>query len=360
MVHVSVLFPVEDLIANIEAGLVRVQTHPVLPYKIYNYNEQVQYGKKWNEVTLNCRGLILDDNYNIIARPWKKFFNLGEGYIQFGMEDPVEVTDKMDGSLGILYPLDEFGNCEIATRGSFASEQALHATQVWRERYADLFVDDSLTFLFEIIYKENRIVLNYGDMDDLVLLGAVNKQHGYYIGPNEAAAWLGWDGPVTQTFEYRTMQEAFNAADRPNAEGFVIRCGNKQVKLKQTDYVELHRIVTNLSAKTIWERLSAGETVENILDAIPDEFHGFVQEIADDLNRQYKQYYGFVLDEADLIWDELPENFTRKEFALRAQKSQYAKFMFLMLDNKSIDTLVWQQIKPKMEADDARNADLQS
>src|ERR1044072_298211 len=107
MVHVSVLFSVEELQSKIDEGLVRVQTHPVLPYKIYNYSELCQFKKYWNNVTLNCRGLILDDEYNIIARPWKSFFNGGEGLMEFAMNEPVEVTDKMDGSLGILYATPE-------------------------------------------------------------------------------------------------------------------------------------------------------------------------------------------------------------------------------------------------------------
>lgn len=351
MVHVSVLFSVENLKANINAGLVRVQTHPTLPFSIYNYTEEVQYKKKWNDVTLNCRGLILDADYNIVARPWKKFFNLGEGFIQFDMTDPVEVTDKMDGSLGILYATPR-GHA-IATRGSFASDQSVHATKIWKERYSDISVPMDLTFLFEIIYPDNRIVLNYGSMDDLVLLGAVNNEYGYYYGPGEAAALLGWNGHVTQTFEYKTTQEAFSAADRKNAEGFVIRCGNKQVKLKQTDYIELHRIVTNLNERTIWARLSAGETVESIIDAVPDEFHAFVQEVADELIRKLELIKRLASKYYWIIMNELGADFSRREFAALATKSSLSKYLFLLLDGKSIDTLVWQQIKPKMEAQDA-------
>jgi hypothetical protein len=44
------------------------------------------------------------------------------------------VTDKLDGSLGILYPTPD-GHA-IATRGAFVSEQALHATELWLDRYA--------------------------------------------------------------------------------------------------------------------------------------------------------------------------------------------------------------------------------
>jgi hypothetical protein len=81
-----------------------VQTHPTLPLFIHNYSEKTQFDKRWDEVTMSCRGLILDNNGDVIARPWKKFFNYGEGRLKIDDVMPVEVTDKMDGSLGILYP----------------------------------------------------------------------------------------------------------------------------------------------------------------------------------------------------------------------------------------------------------------
>lgn len=56
-------FTVSELEAAVENGDVTKRSHPDLPLFIYNYSPEVQYSKKWNSVTLNCRGLILDDNY---------------------------------------------------------------------------------------------------------------------------------------------------------------------------------------------------------------------------------------------------------------------------------------------------------
>jgi len=108
----------------IESKMVRVQRHPYANLWIYNYTEHAQFSRTWNEVTLMCRGLILDENFNIVARPFPKFFNkeeLSEGDIP---NLPFDVFEKMDGSLGIMYWVD--GVPYIATRGSFESEQALH------------------------------------------------------------------------------------------------------------------------------------------------------------------------------------------------------------------------------------------
>ena len=43
---------------------------------------------------------------------------------------------------------------------------------------------------------------------------------------------------------------------RSNAEGVVVRTGLDMVKIKQEDYVALHRILTMTSARMVWEHLA--------------------------------------------------------------------------------------------------------
>jgi len=123
----------------IDERYIRKQHHPDdHDLIILNYTEKAQFERVWNEATLQCRGLILRMTEGVgavvVARPFPKFFNYGEnGRTDYDFEAEVEVTDKMDGSLGILY--DGPDGPAIATRGSFSSDQALHATKVYQDRY---------------------------------------------------------------------------------------------------------------------------------------------------------------------------------------------------------------------------------
>ena len=72
------LFDPADLGRALTEGHVRVQSHPLLPLSIYNYTEKAAYDGIWNEVTLQCRGLIVADNGDVVARPFRKFFNYGQ------------------------------------------------------------------------------------------------------------------------------------------------------------------------------------------------------------------------------------------------------------------------------------------
>ena len=61
-----------------EQGLLYKQVHPILPLTIWNYTEKVQYESLWDDITLQCRGLVTDDEGDVSARPFKKFFNMEE------------------------------------------------------------------------------------------------------------------------------------------------------------------------------------------------------------------------------------------------------------------------------------------
>jgi RNA ligase len=328
--------------------LITLRSHPTLPLVIANYSPLCAHGHNWNPVTLSSRGLIYDANtFEVVARPWKKFFNYGESNFIADVTDRVkiQVTDKADGSLGILYPTDD--GYAIATRGSFTSEQALHATGVWFDKYNDVEPLNGWTFLFEIVYPANRIVLDYKGMDDLILLGAVKNDYGYYVGPEYARALLGWLGPVVESFDFETLSDAAANLYRPNAEGFVVRHGSEMVKLKQEDYLELHRIVTNINPKTIWERVSAGDQMSNLIAVLPDEFQKYATDIVTKLVTDFDSLRGQVFREFDIVKRNLPKKWTRKDFALAIVDHPLKKFLFLMLDNRSIDGVVWEHIKPK-------------
>ena len=123
--HISDLFDPADLESAIADGFVRAQDHPTLALRILNYTERAQYERVWTDVTRQCRGLIVDGMGRIVARPYAKFFNYGEhDEATLSLDEFVTITDKMDGSLGILYRGTD-GQLAIATRGSFASEQAI-------------------------------------------------------------------------------------------------------------------------------------------------------------------------------------------------------------------------------------------
>ncbi|RKR92640.1 RNA ligase [Micromonospora pisi] len=341
------LFDLRDLEQAIDDGYVRVQYHPTQPLVIYNYTEMCQYAGAWTPVTLTCRGLIArSDTHEVVARPYPKFFNHGQaGAATIGLNDPVLVTDKADGSLGIIYPLP-FGGWAVATRGSFTSEQAVHATEVLRNRYASFRPTPGTTTLVEIVYPANRIVLDYDGLDDLILLGGVGIGDGAVYDPS----WFGtWYGPIVEHFPAATFADALAMPPRPNAEGVVVRSlvDGGMVKIKQADYVALHRIVTGFNARVIWQHLMDGKPLADLIAPLPDEFHDWCKAVAYTLSKRVDEAEAAAQWVFGLILAQLPDEFPRRDFAALAAPHALRWALFNLLDGKDITAELWKRAKPE-------------
>jgi len=292
-VLLSELVALDLLAQNIADGFISVKPHPQDPaLKILNYTQKTQFAGNWNEATKIARGLIVRSECPdftdavVIERPWRKFFTLSQikdtgwalsddetSSIEHSIADldftaAAEVTDKLDGSLGILY-WDAEGKPAIATRGSFSSDQASLATRMVN---ADPVIYEAClrlrnehpqnTYLFEIVGPSNPIVLSY-DSDDLVLLGAVNKLTGQYLPADEAhAVWLDNGLTVAEQIPVTSIEEALKMPPRDNREGMVVRIlsddptRQMMVKIKQDDYLELHRLLFSISTSVIREQIN--------------------------------------------------------------------------------------------------------
>lgn len=356
MTHIRSIFSEEDEKKALDDGLIRIQTHPTLDYYIYCYTKIAQYDPdSWkNPAVLHSRGLIVDSGGDVIARPWKKFFNYGqEGAPSFGLEYADFVAmDKVDGSMGTLFYNPESERFEIATKGSFTSDQAIHATEVWNRKYGtepnlvtDLHVlGPNLTFLFEIVYPASRVVLDYEGMDDLVLLGAVSNQSGTAVSASYAKSLIDWWGPVAQEFEFKTLRGMLEAEPRPNAEGYVFldQYAGEMFKVKQEDYLRLHKAISNLSPRSVWERLLEGETEAEIVGSYPDEFEAQVREYLDKIKTDYDE----LCFQIGVTYESIKHIEEQKDFAAEALKFHYQGELFMLRQGRSIHESVMKKIYP--------------
>jgi RNA ligase len=335
--------------------------HNSLPLAILNYSKRCQYEPGlWTALTLQCRGLIYDtESLKIVARPFRKFFNYGEPHApRFNMTDRCAVQDKLDGLLGILYPTgpEQFA---VATRGSFHSPQAEHATELWRTRYAHrVTLSPDYTLLFEIIAPQFRIVVNYGAMNDLVLLGAVNRWTGRSITA-EHTHLRAWPGPRAEWMMYTTFGEALALPPRTNREGVVVHFleSDERLKIKYDDYVRLHRVVTGLNQRTVWQHLAERRPLEELLDGLPDEFHGWATDVAVKLRQEVQELLRLVEQEYAAVLQAVHQTLPigtssrefRKEFAARVQTHPLRSYLFARLSHHSVEPMAWKAVMPSGE-----------
>ncbi len=343
-------YSLDKLQQYIDAGLLIAKNHSDYPLTIYNYSRSCQYKNYWDNITLACRGLVLDDNGNVIALPFAKFFNLEELGEEKIPQIGFDVFEKLDGSLGICYYYQD--RWHIATRGSFNSDQAVRASQMLKEYDLSILNPDN-TYLFEIIYAENRIVCKY-DYEDLIMLAAINRNTGkeeniYEVGYDHSGFKLvkHYDG-VT---DFNYLKESISE----NREGYVIRFHNGfRLKIKGTEYVRLHRLIGNITSKSIWAALQNNISIESILESIPDEYDSWIKEVIHTLNQQYLEIENKAINLKSLYESECISNniiLNRKDYAfwVLRQDSELRYILFCLWDNKDYSHHIWKLIEPPFE-----------
>jgi len=361
-------FDLEILNQYVKDGWVERNDHPSLPISIYNYSRKTQYEAKWDDITLKTRGLVLDREGNVIAKSFDKFFNyeelVGNKWVESKIpNEPFEVFEKMDGSLGILFNYNN--EWILSTKGSFNSDQAVRGSEILKKyNYARL--PKGYTYLFEIIYPENRIVCQY-DFEDLILLSVIDNKDGSELKIHNDDVNLedmrfknlynNLGFKIVKKYDGIRDFSELKSKISHDAEGFVIKFESGfRMKIKGEEYVRLHKILTQLTTYDIWEHLKNGKDVMELVEKVPDEFDKWVKSQVSALRYGHygvSEYCGKVHDyfRYGKYGDVEPEP-TKKEFAEHLKKYIDPKLhaiMFAMWDGKSdkVDELIWKLNKPK-------------
>jgi len=502
-----------DRVAKYELdGRIRVQRHPEANLFIANYTNRCAYEKLWDDLTLMCRGLIFDVDGNIIARPFKKFFNIGES-VEPGQppppvpDEPFIATEKIDGSLIIAYCHE--GRWDVASRGSFTSDQAQCARHMLYGLYGDTLLDPAFTYLFELVAKHNRIVVNYQE-EGLALLTVIHtesgyelptlpdigfpkvQQHGPYFSLREFAdrylsSWPSQDDTRQRVLNQARLEDVSGVPSRVSAsidipqngsqsegsggvpegvqegesgraqcvrsgsvrnhtgihcsseecalcglqapvptvrdglrpptggdkavqhqpqtwqpqsnlyrgrdsevrcglcqlssgedvqratsftvegeveEGFVLRYSNGlRLKAKLPEYVRLHKILTGINDRHIWEMLATNQSFDSLLDRVPDEFFRWVEETRDallsahaELSWLVRRVYDAIIAELEPLRRQLHDcsletsmavkREYRKQFARLASENKYSALLFVLFDGGDPSAAIWQMLRP--------------
>lgn len=347
----------------VASGKVSKRTHSTFPLSIYTYAKLTEISGEWDAITTMCRGLILDNDGNIVGNPWPKFFNIeqtnGSAHItklrsdvgydvikHKGTEYKIpkvgyKAYEKMDGS--ILYGVNFKGAIVLASKGSFTSDQVQIGYKILAEKYPKFTIREGFTFIWEIIYPANRIVVDYGEMCDLVLLG---------VRSNDGTNWDPYaflEFPKAPIIE-KTIEELLVEKDRKdfvNKEGFVIHFENgEKVKIKYEAYFDLHKIMTNVTSKDILEALEKGDSVVTFCEQkdIPDEMLDEIKAVEKEFVKQYK----FIEDECKYFLSVALDKRERKAQAKNVMEftpEKYRGIVFAMLDEKDYSKMIFTLLK---------------
>lgn len=317
-------------------GLLTKQTHPNLDLIIWNYTPDCQINKKWDPITLQCRGLITDFSGKIVARCIPKFFNLEEHTPEDIPNESFEVSEKMDGSyLNIFHYSNEW---LVSSRGSFTSTQAIKGTELLKKLNTEKLIP-GLSYVGELITKENRIVVDYGDMEKIIFITAYDVENGYEVNVDNMVN-QGFD--VVKKYHGITDYTILKDMIDDNAEGFVVRFHSGfRIKIKGREYLRLHAILTQISTRDIWEWAKNGKTIEEMLVDVPDEFYDWANKTYNDLTSKFITIKNEVEKEYWSLID-------RKDYAEKIKNKKYKHLLFKKLTSHSnqFNDMIWDTIFP--------------
>lgn len=276
---------IEDAISQ-----VFIKQRPGTSEILLKYMPTVQYGRMWNKFYRQCRGTVIDMDKMIAFHSYDKFGNLGEfegtdeqSLIELSHRTDYRVMNKWDGSLITFYFNN--GQWNASTNGSFESDQAKWAME-YANRYNLLDVlYPGYTYMYEAIYPENRIVVNYGQNRGLVMLAFRDNEYGKLHLPRR----------TDKLYEDKTFEQILSERDKHPAtkkEGWVVRFDNGlMVKVKCTDYVKVHKLKEQITPKGVFDMIQT-DTLDDVRSNVPSD----IQREIDDIVAVYVQWERGIRD----------------------------------------------------------------
>jgi len=247
-------FDLKILEEYVKEANVCCEKHPLEDLYLYGYSSEADSRKRrWDEISVHCRGMILNKYGEVVERPFPKFWTyrqyLSEGIVLLSENKMLKIPkgkfrilEKMDGTMVTLYWINN--KPYLATQRSFTNVKAIEATKILYEKYQHLFdrFDKNYTYVFEAIYPETKVLIDYGQRRELVLIGMIEK----LTGLQKPLPDIGFPSckDYTEEFGHISNFDDLVNLDIPNVEGFVIYFEDGQMmKLKFPWYKEAHRLL---------------------------------------------------------------------------------------------------------------------
>lgn len=329
------------------------------PYylQIYKWENLPLYGFKYRiglsdlslPIVQEARGLILDENGDIAAYPFYKFFNYQEPNAAEIDWNSATATLKIDGSLITVFHYNN--EWQVATSSGRPADKA-DLNDVLYPNFRALFdaaaknskldfdkLDYYETYCFELVSRVNKVVIDYKEPKLYHIFTRNNFDFNeiYYED-------IGVEKPRRFDFgSKKDYQELVKKMETENVEGIVVRdiYGNR-VKMKTQSYLRKHYLRNNniWSEKRIIEVLIAHEEDE-VLGYFPE----YKEKFADIQQKLSGKLYELTVIQKDFIkCNQWKETFwsTKKKFS--ESITEFSPFirsiLFKMYDGKELEDIL--------------------
>jgi RNA ligase len=228
----------------------------------------------------------------------------------------------------------------LATRGSFNSDQAQIGTAILHAKGWDVLnqLDKNLTYLFEIITQEDPKVVNYGELEEIILLAVIDTNTGKELNIDDFRGLFESVREYKDVVNWETLRDDI---DGTNREGFVIKFENGfRVKLKYDEYFDLFEIVYGLNDNAIFKMLY-NDQLDDLLALVSRVQNSHKERIQERIN----YYVGWFNHIRLQCFNDFRNDFAdRKEAAEYFKTCEYPSVLFAMLNGEDVTRYIWKII----------------
>jgi hypothetical protein len=249
---------------------------------VLKYKNRVFYKNLWTPELLECRGTLIDDDYNIIQRPFTKIFNRGENKTDIPRDEMVYVVEKINGFMGAGTWHE--GELLVSTTGSIDSEFADMAKK-WLQPYSKMFENyPDYTFIFEIVDKNDPHIIK--EKEGVYLLGARlktwdSKNHELIESTLDAIAML--YGMMRPRWTIKQFSTVVKEVKQVKHEGFVCWTANESIELKiKSPFYLVTKFFGRMNEKRFEEMLGNPNFAKRKID---EEFYSVIDYLAEHKNK---------------------------------------------------------------------------
>ena len=282
---------------------------------------------KAHPIVVEARGIILDEdnNWEVVAYPFKRYFNYGESCCSEIDWTTATTYTKLDGSL--LYFFYYNNEWLVATKGSpdasggvsdFGFTFSELAWDVFnKEGYSTDNFYKTHTYCFELTTPYNKVVVPHNECKLTLLAVRDNitlKEFSLSI--------FNHNFKLVQSFPLNSWQSilaTLKTLEGQHNEGFVVCDGNfNRVKIKHPTYVALSHLKEGLTKRRLLEIIKNNEG---------DEFITYFPELRD-LYNELKEKYTNLVNLIEASWNQYKHIENQKDFALSVKDLQYKGILF--------------------------------
>lgn len=299
-------FNVDDLIAK---GLVHKKTYKDGPYaglSVFKYKNNVFWDNLWHldSRLLECRGIVVDSDDNIVIHPFTKVFNHLENGTDADPESLVGVVEKINGFMAAAASYKD--SLLVSTTGTLDSDFADLAERVIRESCHDIDVfrlflaNTGATVMFEICDETDPHVV-YEEPGAYMIGMRMQNVGGKEIMVSESnldfiADIYGFKRPKVISNGMK-FKDAVDLVKKCTGEGFMIRGGyypfDTLMKIKSPHYLAKKFLMRGGNNKwdMVWENPSEAkkrvdEEFYDLLDYIRNNFSQLTWSVMSSTNRR--------------------------------------------------------------------------